>query len=115
MEDIKIIKEKITLDELKEIAKEWYGAMVKGVADVERGIMAVGGELHADEEAALLEDGSSQRDLWGFNIYFDRTRDSWIEFHSMVNLRPSHGNHSRTVEDQTVRAKIIEIVNNFIQ
>ncbi len=114
MDDIRIIKEKITLEELKEIAKEWYGNMAKGVADVERGIIAVSGELHSDEEAALLDDGSLQRNLWGFNIYFDRTRDSWMEFHSMINLRPSQGNHSRTVEDEKVRAKIAEIVNNLI-
>ena len=115
MDDIKIITEKITLDELKEIAKQWYGNMVKGVADIGLGIMAVGAELHADEEAVLLDEGSKQKDLWGFNIYFDRPRDSWMEFHSMINLRPSQGNHSRTVEDENVKAKIIEIVNKLIE
>ena len=114
MDEIKIIKKKIALDELKAIAKEWYGEMVKGVADVERGIIAFGGELHSDEEAKLLEDGSKQKDLWGFNIYFDRTRDSWIQFRSLINLRPSHGNHSQIVEDEKIREKIIEIVNNLI-
>ena len=114
MDGIRIIKEKISLEELKAIAKEWYGDMVKGVADVERGIIAFGGELHSDEEAVLLDDGSKQRDLWGFNIYFDEPRDSWIQFHSMINLRPSQGNHSRLVEDESVKEKIIEIVNSLI-
>lgn len=115
MDGVRIIKEKISLEELKGIAKEWYGDMVKGVADVERGIIAFGGELHSDEEAILLDDGSRQRNLWGFNIYFDKPRGSWIKFHSMINLRPSQGNRSRLVEDEGVKAKIIEIVNGLIE
>ncbi len=114
MDGIKIIKEKISLDELKSVAKEWYGDMVKAVADVERGVIAVGGELHSDEEAVLLDDGSNQRELWGFNIHFDQPRESWIQFHSMINVRPSQDNHSRFVQDEEVKKKIIEIVNNLV-
>lgn len=88
--------------------------MVKAVVDIEQKIMAVGGELHADEEAILLDGGSLQQNLWGINIYHALPRDQWIEFDSMINIRPGQGNRSRHVDDSNVQKKIIEIVNNFI-
>ena len=94
---------------LKESAKEGFGDMVKAVVDIERKIMALAGELHADEEAVLLHDGSKQENLWGINIYVNEPRDSWIEFDSMINLRPAHGNLSNTVEDPDIQKKLKEI------
>ncbi len=114
MDEIKIIEKPITSDELREIAKERFGDMVKAVVDIEKKILAVGGELHADEEAILLDQGSKQQDLWGINIYPDQARDSWLEFDSMINIRPSQGNRSRSVEDEITRKKIIGIVNSLI-
>ena len=70
------------------------------------GILAVGGELHADEEALLLDQGSNQADLWGINIYVDQPRESWVEFDSMINIRPSQGNRSRSVEDKATKEKL---------
>lgn len=92
-----------------------FGNLVKAVVDVEKGIMAVDGELHADEEALLLENGSAQKNLWGINIYPDLTGDDFIEFDSMINLRPSQGNRSRSVEDKEIQKEIIKIVNSLIQ
>lgn len=80
--------------------------MVKAVVDVSRNIMAAGGELHSDEEALLIDDGSAQRDLWGINLYPGEMGDGWIEFDSMINVRPSQGNRSRDVEDPQLRARI---------
>ena len=115
MSDPEIIAQKVSLGHLKDIAKQGFGDMVKAVADIEKGLMAVGGELHADEEAMLLDQGSQQRNLWGFNIYVDQPRESWLEFDSMINLRPSQGNLSRNVEAEEIRKQIIEIVNKLIQ
>ena len=115
MTDVEIISQKISLEHLKDVAKQGFGDMVKAVADIEKGLMAVGGELHADEEAMLLDQGSQQRNLWGFNIYVDQPRESWLEFDSMINLRPSQGNLSRNVEAEEIRKQIIEIVNKLIQ
>lgn len=106
-------KEKISLSQLKEIAAG-FGNLVKVVIDVEKGIMAVGGELHADEEAVLLEKGSCQRNLWGINLYPELQGDSFIEFDSVINLRPMQGNRTRGVDDVRVRQKIKEIVNKLI-
>lgn len=111
---MKIIATPISLPELKTIAQEHFGDMVKAVVDIEKKIMAVGGELHADEEALLLDKGSKQNDLWGINIYPDQTRDTWIEFDSMINIRPSQNNRSRNVENLHIREQIVAIVNDLI-
>ncbi len=109
-----IVTEKISRQELKAIAEKQFGDFVKAVVDVERRIMAVGGELHSDEEALLLEDGSLQRDIWGINIYPDRTGEEWIEFDSMINLRPSFGNRTRGVDDPAAQQKIREVVDSLV-
>ena len=112
---MKIIKDKISREELTKIAQDMFGNLVKAVVDVEKKIMAVGGELHADEEALLIENGSKQINLWGINIYLDIKDDDWIEFDSMINLKPSQGNRSRGVENPDTQKIIIEIVNNLIK
>ena len=112
---MKIVQDKISIQELKEMTQKMFGNLVKAVVDVEKGIMAVDGELHADEEALLLENGSAQKNLWGINIYPDLTGDDFIEFDSMINLRPSQGNRSRSVEDKEIQKEIIKIVNSLIQ
>ena len=111
---MKIVKEPIKLEELKEMAKKMFGDLVKADIDVEKGIMIIDMELHADGEAALLENGSEQKNLWGINIYPALSGDDFIEFDSMINIRPSQGNRSRGVEDESVRKKIVEIVNKLV-
>jgi len=85
------------------------------VVDIEKGIMALDAELHADQEALLLEQGSAQENLWGINIYPDLPNEQRIEFDSMINLRPSFGNCSRGVDSPGIQKKIIEIVNKLIK
>lgn len=112
---MKIVKDKISNEELKKLAEEMFGNLVKAVVDIEKKIMAVGGELHADEEALLMENGSEQKNLWGINIYPEVRGENRIEFDSMINLRPSQGNRSRGVDNPDMRKTIIGIVNNLIQ
>ncbi|MEK7077261.1 MAG: DUF5674 family protein, partial [Patescibacteria group bacterium] len=97
-----------------EIAKSQFGNLVKAVVDVEKGVIAIGGELHTDEEAVLLDDGSRQEHLWGINLYPEETGEEFIEFDSMINVRPSSGNRSRGVESEDIREKIKVIVSKFI-
>ncbi len=113
--NIIIIKEPILSSDLEEIAKKQFGDFVKAVVDIEKKIMAIGGSLHADEEALLLEQGSAQENVWGINIYPEKSREEWIVFDSMINIRPSQGNRSRSVEDEDIQKKIIKIVNALIQ
>lgn len=110
---MKIIDKEITIQELNEMAGKMFGNLVKAVVDIEKEIMAVDAELHADEEALLLENGSQQKNLWGINLYPGISGDDFIEFDSMINLRPAQGNKSRGVEDELIRKKIIQIVNRL--
>ena len=111
---MRIIREQIFKDELTAVAKEQFGNLVKAVVDVGRGVIAIGGELHADEESLLLQDGSHQKDLWGINLYPGKTREEWIEFDSIINIRPSQGNLSRGVEDSETREKIARIIQQLV-
>lgn len=110
-----LIDKAITLIRLRDIIAKGYGNMVKAVADVELGVMVIGHEMHYEGEEFLLERGSEQKDLWGFNIYADLAKEDWIEYDSMINIRPNDGNKSRSVEDPTIQAKIKEIVYRLIQ
>ena len=112
---IEIVRESLTLDEVRSRAREQFGEMVKAVVDVEQGIMAIGGELHADEEAVLLDQGSRQSDLWGINLYPDAAAAERVEFDSMINVRPAQGNRSRSVEDAAQRERIRKIVSRLIR
>lgn len=112
---MKIIKDKTSLEELQQMAKKTFGNLVKAVVDVERGIMAVDGELHADEESALLASGSKQKNLWGINIYPELSVKDFIEFDSMINVRPSVGNISPSIESKKIRHEITGIVNKLVK
>jgi hypothetical protein len=114
MNPLRLLTEPISRADLASLAEEGYGEMVKAVVDVRREIMAIGGELHSDEEAALLDDGSDQRDLWGINLYPTESGEGMIEFDSMINVRPKQGNRSRDVEDEETRERIRSIVARWV-
>jgi len=101
----------ITLSELNDMAASMYGNMVKAVVDVERGILVVDSELHVDQEQLLLEQGSNQKDLWGINLYPQKYGSAgFIEFDSMINIRPRQQNMSRGVEKEEIKKCIIDLV-----
>lgn len=110
-----IIDQKITINKLRFMAEKMFGNLVKAVVDVRREVMAVDAELHADEEAYLLENGSKQKDLWGINLYQELTGDDFIEFDSMINLRPAQGNLTRGVADKKIQQRIRQVVNKLIK
>jgi len=109
-----IVNAPISRNDLRMIAEQQFGDFVKAVVDVQRQLMAIGAELHADEEAVLLQEGSQQTDLWGVNLYVDQVGDDLIEFDSMINVRPSQGNRSRGVEDPAVQRLIRDIVGRLV-
>ena len=111
---MKIITKTLSIDELTEMAKAGFGDLVKAVVDIEREIIALDAELHSDLEAVLLEDGSQQRNLWGINFYPDIKGDDFLEFDSMINMRPSQGNMSRGVDSEAIRNKIKVIISQRI-
>ena len=111
---IQIIKEAITRKELIDMAKKGFGDLVKAVIDIDQKIMAMGGEMHADEEAVLMEkEGSQRKNTWGVNLY-PKEKDL-IEYDSIINIKPFYGNQSRNIEDEKVREEIKDIVCSLIK
>ena len=109
--NIKIVKEKITLGELKKIAKEFYTDMIKGAVDVESEIIALGGEYHIDASTILTNTGSKQDNIWGFNIVFDKPKEERLEYTALINIKPAVGNRDMYIQDEKIRDKIKEIVD----
>lgn len=110
-----LVGDQISVRELRDAGEELYGDMVKAVVDVEKGVMAIGAELHADEEAFLIERNSRQENLWGINLYTSRPLSDMVEFDSMINIRPRQDNRSRGVEDAQIRERIIAVVRSLVQ
>ena len=110
------VKEEISLDELKKKSEKMYENLVKAVVDISREVMVVDAEFHSDEEELLLEDGSKQENIWGINLYPNNIEnEKWIEFDSMINIRPYANNRSRHVEDSKIRDRITAIVNKLVK
>lgn len=105
----------VSMDELRALAEGRFGDMVKAVVDLRRGVMLLDADMHADQEAELLADGSAQEDLWGINLYPDLPDADWLEFDSMINLRPSFGNRSRGVDDPDTRDRIVNLVSQLVR
>jgi hypothetical protein len=108
-------RDPVSMNELRQMAQERFGDMVKAVVDIERSIVLLDAEMHADEEAELLASGSQQANLWGINLYPDLPGPEWIEFDSLINLRPSFGNRSRGVDDDALREQIVALVHRVVQ
>ncbi|KKP43555.1 MAG: hypothetical protein UR46_C0019G0003 [Parcubacteria group bacterium GW2011_GWA1_33_6] len=112
---MKIVKDNINILELKEMAKKMQYGLVKAMIDVEKEIMSVDGALHADlMEFLISSEDSEPKNLWGINIFPDNSGDSFIEFDSMMNIKPGWGNRTRGVEDKEIQRKIINIVNKLV-
>lgn len=109
-----ILEKPITRAELSTLAENFYGDMIKGVVDVEQELLALDAELHSDLEGMLLREGSSQEALWGINLYPEVEDDDFLEFDSLINIRPRQGNRSRDVENEEIRERIRQIVNKYM-
>lgn len=104
--EILIAREPIDRETLDALAKEWHVSLVKGVADISRGVVALGGEWHIDANNVLIEDGSEQKNLWGFNVYPKEQGDKAIEYNSLINIRPMQGNRSMEIMDDEIRKAV---------
>lgn len=96
------------------MAKRMFDNMVKAVVDIDQKIMAVDAAMHSDLEAELMDKGSKQENLWGINLYPEKYDNDFIEFDSMINIKPSQGNRNRGIDDPKIREAIIKIVNNLV-
>ena len=111
---MQILQQPISTKELRLLAENTFGDMIKCVADVSEGLLALDAELHADLERLLLENGSAQENLWGFNLYPDEAGEDFIEYDSLINIRAWQGNPSRGISNPEIRDTIEKIVAQFI-
>ena len=114
---MKIIKDKISISELREICKNGpFTEVIKAVVDIEKKIMAVDAEVHAElRELLIKEENSNSQYLWGINLVPDKEDEGFIVFDSLINLKPGLGNRTMGVEDPEIKGKIINIINHFIE
>lgn len=109
------LESKISVSELKEMAENMFGNLVKAAVDIKREIMVIDGELHSDEELLLTEGGSKRQDVWGINLYPDFFEtEKFVEFDSMINIKPSLGNRSRGIDNAEIRNRLLEVVEKLI-
>jgi hypothetical protein len=107
---IHLLKEKTTPAQIQEMLQE-YELMIKIVVDIRRRFLSGGGEMHADCESVLLEDGSEQDDLWGANWYPNEQR---IEFESLINIRPRLGNRNILIQDENLRNQVESVTRELL-
>ncbi|MES2023073.1 MAG: DUF5674 family protein [Patescibacteria group bacterium] len=110
-----ILDKQIGMDEVKELAKSWYGTMIKGAVDIMDGRVALGGDYHIEDSEMLTSTGSKFENVWGFNIRFEENENGVLEFDSMVNIKPNLGNRSRNISDPEVIKKGEEIIYKLIK
>jgi hypothetical protein len=111
---IVIAASRMAPDDLRRLVDAWFGDMVKVVVDVRRGVVALGGELHADAEALLLEQGSRQDDLWGANYFPGLGPERCLEFTALINIRPAQGNRSMEIQSQEAREHVRRLVHAIV-
>src|SRR3989338_8442126 len=101
--EIIVVHKPVDTQTLESLAKGWHQTLVKGVADIKTGLVALGGEWHMDANSKLIEEGSEQKNLWGFNIYPKESGDAAIEYNSLINIRPLQGNRSMEIANEEIR------------
>jgi len=111
---MKLVNNSITKAELVDMSAKMFSGLVKAVVDLEKKIMMVDAAMHVDLEAELLKSGSKQENLWGINFYPEVEGEDFIEFDSMINIRPSQGNLSRNIESESVKKEIRLLVNTLV-
>lgn len=104
--EILIVHAPVDASTLESLAKEWHHTLVKGVADIKTGLVALGGEWHIDANNRLIEEGSEQKNLWGFNLYPKEKGDAAIEYNSLINIRPTQGNRSMEITSEETRSAV---------
>jgi len=112
---MQFIDKPVSLAQVIKSCNHLFDDMVKIVVDIEREVVGIDAEMHADLEAQMLDQGSEQSNLWGANIYFDKTGDDFIEYTSFINIRPRDNNRGMEVIDEEIRNKIRQIVEKLLQ
>jgi hypothetical protein len=105
-----LLIEKACPEQIQSMSEE-YAGMIKIAVDVRLGVLAGGGEMHADCEQVLLEAGSEQDDIWGANWY---PADQRIEYEALINIRPQLGNRGMLIQSDEIRHKVEVITRQLL-
>ncbi|MBS3742225.1 MAG: hypothetical protein KGY74_08905 [Candidatus Cloacimonetes bacterium] len=111
---MKLISKPISKQEIIKYHNTFFETMIKAVVDIEKEIIAIDAELHADLEAHLLEKGSDQKDLWGINLYLQQKKENRLEYTALINIRPAQNNPDMEIQSEDIKNKINKIVNKLI-
>jgi hypothetical protein len=90
---------------------QMLGTYIKLAVDIRRGILAGGGAMHADCEAALLEDGSQQEDVWGADW---NPAAQQVTFESLINIRPRQNNPALEIRDPAIQQQVAQITRALL-
>ncbi|MEK7540605.1 MAG: DUF5674 family protein [Patescibacteria group bacterium] len=108
--EIQIVTDKLPKEQVLALAQDTFGDMVKVVVDIDKKILAIGGELHADAEAVLLDSGSKQKNVWGANIFPGRPQGEQVEFTSLINIRPKQGNTQTLIQNPAIQQQVAAVI-----
>lgn len=108
---IVVLDRKITPGEFKQ-AREIYTDYIKTVVDIERNIIAVGGEFHIDCEEVLLKQGSKLENLFGGGY---RVSTKEVEYMAMSNYKPNFGKVTYEIMDPIVREKVYKLTKDYLE
>jgi hypothetical protein len=95
------------IDEMLETLNDY----IKVAVDIQKGILAGGGGLHADCEAVLIENGSQQEDIWGAD-WIPISQE--LRYEALLNIQPRRKNPSMQILDPEIRTKVAEIVRRLL-
>ena len=109
---MRIIRESVTPEQITEMSEVFGRLLIKLAVDVERGILAGGGELHADCEQVLLKDGSRQEDIWGADWY---PNTGEVGFEALINIRPRQQNYGMEIQDPGLRIQVETVVRRLME
>ncbi len=111
---MKILDRKITKNELTENFMTYFKKIIKAAVDVRREIVALDAELHPDLEEILIKNGSKGEDIWGINLRPFESKENFIEYSALINIKPHQNNYSMEIKDDNLRKKIKNIVFKWI-
>ena len=112
---IQILEKPVSMDYVRELAVEWYGIMIKGTVDITQNKVAIGGDYHLESCELLVKNGSDHINVCGFSIRFEENQNGVLEFDSLVNIKPSLGTKSRSVENPEIVKRATAIIHSYIQ
>jgi uncharacterized protein DUF5674 len=107
---IHFIRDHATPEQMKEML-EVLETYVKIAVDIDRGILAGGGAMHADCEALLVEDGSQQEFIWGADW---NPSSRQVTFELLINIRPRQNNRSMEILDTHIRDQVAKITTELL-